>query len=291
MDTLSYTKASQRLFISQPMLSRHIKSIEEEIGVELFSRNTRGVQPTPAGLCLANGLKNINTEYSFLIDQTRAYKEGERGTIQIGVLISGALGNVADMFSSYELSHPDVHIAFSAIESPEAMYQAIISSKIDCGLGIGVPMFKQKLSFIDICENNRCIVMSKNSPLAEKSGPLSIHELRDYQFITPADSISTAYKELIARCSAAGFTPNVLIVPDIMSVALTVELNRGITFFHEHSVFYGSPNLVFRRLSNIDSNGTFSLYWNPANADQKLASFIKYTKNSSKSIKSFTNGF
>lgn len=52
--TLNYSEAAQKLFISQSTLSRHIKSMEDELGVYLFSRNTRNVVLTSEGKLAVN---------------------------------------------------------------------------------------------------------------------------------------------------------------------------------------------------------------------------------------------
>ena len=52
-DCLSFTKAAERLYLSQPVLSRQIASMEDELGIELFIREKKSIRLTPAGEVMA----------------------------------------------------------------------------------------------------------------------------------------------------------------------------------------------------------------------------------------------
>jgi len=79
------TKAGERLHISQPAISAHIKTLEDELGVLLFTRTPKGMKPTKEGLLLAmqarKGLKQIDN----LVHQAAALKQGLNGVVKIGI--------------------------------------------------------------------------------------------------------------------------------------------------------------------------------------------------------------
>ena len=61
-DCLSFTKAAERLYLSQPVLSRQIASMEDELGIELFIREKKSIRLTPAGEVMAEGLAQLADE-------------------------------------------------------------------------------------------------------------------------------------------------------------------------------------------------------------------------------------
>jgi len=126
--------------------------------------------------------------------------------------------------------------------------------------------------------------MSKRHPLAKaEDHTLSLNDFKDETFVTPADETSTAYRELLTRCSAAGFVPKVMIAQDIMAAALWVEMNCGVTFLHETNALHGSPNLVFRYLTDIKQEGKYTLYWNHDNDEPRILAFLDYLRECLKS--------
>ena len=68
-ETLSFTKASNTVFKSQSVLSRQIVSMEEELGIQLFTRTKRRVELTPAGKALVPGLKKVMELYDSVIEE------------------------------------------------------------------------------------------------------------------------------------------------------------------------------------------------------------------------------
>ena len=279
-ESLSYTKASTQLFISQSMLSRHIKSAEEEFGVTLFTRNTRGVALTPAGSVLAGGLRNLRIEYGALLEQARSAQRGYSGEIRIGVLIAYTLGKVSEIITQYEAEHPDLHIVLSTISSPGELYNELMNNRIDFGLGMSMESaYYPNLASLHLHKNPLCVVMSKRHPLAgAEKYALSINDFKDETFITPADETSTGYRELLSRCSAAGFAPKVITAQDIMSVALWVEANYGVTFLHETSAFSGNPNLVFNYLNDVKQEDSYTIYRSLDNQEPRVLAFLEHLR-------------
>jgi len=278
-DTLSYTKASQQLYISQSMLSRHIMALEQELGMPLFTRNSHGVSLTPVGNYLRIGLKNINNEYELLLRQAHVINQGLSGELRISSIEMLGLSAIQSYLTKYERLHPDLKIILSSSRSPNEMCMDIVRGNYDFGLGMRINKIFPSLSSMQVGTYQICLVMLRQHPLAGRpADSLNLSDFKDDVFITPVDSISTAYTRLVERCVGVGFMPNVITVPNIMSVGLWLEMNRGVSFLHSNSLMRSNPSLVFHTLQDIESDEPFNLYWNAENLTPQATAFLDYLR-------------
>src|SRR5690349_15588874 len=80
------TRAAERLHISQPTASNHIKALEGTLGVQLFVRTTRGLEPTPAGLRLAESAGRVLGSTMELVSLARELQANPAGRLSLGTL-------------------------------------------------------------------------------------------------------------------------------------------------------------------------------------------------------------
>ncbi len=106
----SISRAAERLHITQPPLTRHIQSLEEELGVQLFTRTNWGVELTQAGKALLSHARNIKAHVELATEEIRRVASGQAGRFDIGVFGSAMLNVIPRILSSYTLACPDVHV-------------------------------------------------------------------------------------------------------------------------------------------------------------------------------------
>jgi len=82
--TLHFRRAAALLNVSQPPLSKSIKTLEDELGTQLFLRSKRRVELTPAGEVLLKRCEKIFQELEDAKAEVKRYSRGEKGTIRIG---------------------------------------------------------------------------------------------------------------------------------------------------------------------------------------------------------------
>lgn len=284
-DTLSYTRASQQLYISQSMLSRYIVSLEEELGLKLFRRNSHGVTLTSVGNYLKSALSSLNGEYTTILRNARIIGNGMAGEIRLGIINMIGISDIEPLLNKYESIHPEVKILLRAVPSPGDLRNSLEREQIDFGYGMEFKRNSANISSIRVNKSKLKIVMSKKHPLAGvPNNSLSIKDFADDTFVTPVDDISTAHNRLIERCSLAGIVPNVISVPDIMTVLLWLQMNRGVTFMHDCSIAKGNQNLVFRDISDVQSDGNFYIYWNSSSHESRIDSFLNYIRDQTRDL-------
>ena len=177
------TEVANVLFTSQPGVSRQIRELEEELGVDIFERNGKrltgltepgkGILPIIERLLLeAENLHQAGSEYS---DQTK-------GTLAIATTHTQARYVLPKVVQQFRQAFPEVRIALQQ-SSPEHIAEWVMSGKADIGIATeGLSQFKDLVSF-PCYEWNHVIVVPEGHPLLRKE-TLTLDDLANYPLIT-----------------------------------------------------------------------------------------------------------
>lgn len=142
----SFTKASQSLYISQPAISKHIKTLEEDYKTSLFERNGNTIALTHAGQILLEALlkaKRIERQLEFEIS-THSDQYSAKGELKLGASTTVALYIIPAILSAFHQRHPNVKISLLNRNS-ESILKALLEHDIDLGIMEG----KNKLSIVN----------------------------------------------------------------------------------------------------------------------------------------------
>lgn len=181
----SFSKASQVLYISQPAISKHIKSLEEHYKAKLFDRKGIQIELTPAGKLLFEKLtevKRIQEQTEFEISSIRDVMQA-KGMLKLGASTTIALYTLPKVLSAFHQHYPQIHISLLN-RNTELVMEALLNQDINLGIIEG----RAKLTNIDyqpFITDRVVAVCSKKSPLAKKKAyqvkeilamPLAIRE-------------------------------------------------------------------------------------------------------------------
>ncbi len=181
-ENLSFSKASEILFISQPAISKHIKALESFYKITLFDRKNNTIQLSPGGKVLLSRLKeakkiqgHLEFELSTLINQFKA-----KGQLKLGASTTVALYIIPKILSAFHQKYSDVKISLLN-RNTDTIIKALIDQDIDIGIVEG----KKKISNIvyePFITDEVVAVCSTKSPLAKKRN-LNIHEIKNYPIV------------------------------------------------------------------------------------------------------------
>ncbi|MCA6451025.1 MAG: LysR family transcriptional regulator [Chitinophagaceae bacterium] len=181
----SFSKASQVLYISQPAISRHIRSLEDYYKTQLFNRKGVHIELTPAGKLLFEKLaevKRIQEQTEFEISGIRDVMQA-KGVLKLGASTTVALYILPKVLSSFNQHYPQIHISLLN-RNAELVMEALLNGDIDLGIIEG----RSKLTQVDyqpFLSDEVVAVCSKKSPIAKKKSyaiqdikqmPLAIRE-------------------------------------------------------------------------------------------------------------------
>ena len=98
--TLPFRRAAALLNVSQPPLSKSIKTLEDQLGTQLFVRSRRHVELTPAGQVLLERCERIFQELEDAQNEVKRYGAGEKGSLRIGCEPAQRLSRIESKFGS-----------------------------------------------------------------------------------------------------------------------------------------------------------------------------------------------
>lgn len=160
--------ASQKLFISQPAVSKSIKKLEMQLGMELFIRNSRGVRLTEEGKIFYNYVEKGLNEISIGEKVLSRLKAGEQGTINLGVSTTLCKNFLIPKLKVFKKDYPNIKINIINNTSSDTL-KLIDSGDIDLCV-ISEPMdMDKRYKFIKLLEIQDIFVASKEYLEALKS--------------------------------------------------------------------------------------------------------------------------
>jgi DNA-binding transcriptional LysR family regulator len=164
---LNFSKASEALFITQPAVSKHIKTLEYELGVQLFERTKQGVKLTLEGekySLFAEEILNLYEEGKFVMNQVNNTYEG---TLKIGASTTIAQYILPKILAQFASQHKGIEIILIN-NNTEEIENLLIQKKIDVGFIEGVSG-KPQLKYAEIGKDELVCTVSTDHPLAEKN--------------------------------------------------------------------------------------------------------------------------
>lgn len=132
-ETGSFTKAATKLNVAQPALSRQIKLLEDELGVTLFRRDGRGVEPTAAGNELVRRSMDIFQHLYDAREAVMAYRDQPEGEVTIGILPAFGAAVMPGLLLRCRDEYPGVTIK-AMVGMSSVVQEWLMSGRIDFGV-------------------------------------------------------------------------------------------------------------------------------------------------------------
>lgn len=204
---LNFTKAASTLHISQPSLSKTIKSMEEELGVPLFYRSFRQLELTDAGKALLQNANHVLHAYHNLTSELNDVMELKKGEIRIGIppIIGAAF--CSKLISHYVDLFPLINISLIEVGTKK-IKDGINDGTLDVGFVCNNPLYKKGVESIQLLNDPLMLVMHANHPLHKKK-QIDFPDIADEAFVMYRQDFSL-YDSILEECSAHNFFPNIV---------------------------------------------------------------------------------
>ncbi|MBB3184807.1 LysR family cys regulon transcriptional activator [Halomonas fontilapidosi] len=224
---LNVSATAQSLFTSQPGISKQIRLLEDELGVEIFARSGKHLtRVTPAGqaiielagqvLRLAENIKEVAQEHS----------DERRGSLAIATTHTQARYALPPVISDFTRKYPDVALHMQQ-GTPKQIAQMVSDGQADFAIATESLELFNDLVLLPCYRWNRCILVPQGHPLAQLEA-LTLEDLADYPLVTYVFGF-TGRSQLDDAFRARGLTPNVVLTAADADVIKTyVRLGMGV---------------------------------------------------------------
>lgn len=275
-ETLNFTKTSKNLFVAQPALSKHIKSIEDELGFTLFQRTKRAVILTDAGRIFVQGARRVVSEYDNTLNDLQALRRKAEGLLRVGYLQGMMAHNLPKIQSRFLDEFPNIEIDYITYEFNDILGR-LEDDEIDIAAAF-VPRSLRDASheIVEFFNDEYRAIVNNNSPLSQKES-ISPRDLNGHTVSLPASSFFTSDNQpIIDYLDPVGNSIDVKMqVRDINSLFFLVEANDtvGISFLHLKE-YYGN-NMALVPLEGLDIQTTFGAIWKQAHETDAIRRWVQ----------------
>ena len=182
-DSLSFSRASEDLYITQPSLSRHVSLLETELGVRLLERNTRNVSLTRAGSELYGDFVRLLDDYRAAVDHAKMISSGYSELLRISTPRNWLAEYTEPIILRFSRQYPAIKVE-PDICDPVRGLDRLRRGISDLAIGFEPETFYPDLIWKKIFEARMCAVMESSHPLSGRTC-VSLKDLSDGRFVVP----------------------------------------------------------------------------------------------------------
>lgn len=273
-NALSFRRAAEELHIAQPALTRHIKALEETLGVRLFNRDKHHVELTPAGTAALERANIVLQNVGTFVCDTRLAEKGELGRLRVGFVSHSAYEYVPRIVRAYRALHPRVNIELHKFLATE-QYDVLLQRKID--VAILRPLYDDPRVMSSILVRPAFYAaLPSDHPLASESS-IRLSDLSEEAFVTlPSSAGASFHTQVLDFCHAAGFLPKVIHeAADVQAVIGTVGSGMGVAIVPEPVIRLQAYGVAYVILSDITDTADFVIAWRRDEQSKLIAGFVE----------------
>lgn len=175
-------RASAAMAISQPAATKLLQQLEDVLGVSLFKRQARGMEPTPAGEVLIRYARQMLSDFGFVRQEMRALRSGLRGTLRVGSVPGAVPGLLAPALVDYKRRHPRVAVSV-VVDTSDVMLAQLARGEVDLVLGrLTEGSHDDEFASLPLLGEAQVVVVRAGHPLLQ-GGAIVLRDLAQWPWI------------------------------------------------------------------------------------------------------------
>lgn len=219
----NFTRAAELLHVSQPSVTKSIKTLEAELKVTLIDRSQKHVTLTPEGKAfLVHAEKILRAMEDALRDMSK-FQANKKGLLKLGIppIIEAYL--FPDIFKSFKNLYPNIELSIEEYVSSVEIKRKLEEGEIN--LGIILTSEGNTQNNIVIMEDSLSLCVDHTHPLKDEKS-VNFSQLRNEKFVLQHPH-TYQHKAIYARCVENGFTPDILLCTTQLKTIKQLVANKS----------------------------------------------------------------
>ncbi|MDF3608131.1 LysR substrate-binding domain-containing protein [Paracoccus sp. DMF-8] len=246
-EELNFTRAAQRLNMSQPPLSLQIQSLERALGVELFQRSSRRITLTRAGEVFERGARRILAQHDLVMQELQEIRMGQHGVLNIGTTGSILRAGLAVLLAKFCDEFPRITVHLHE-QAPELQINGLVSGRMDVIFNRSAPGHED-LACDLAWQEDMVVLLPDDHPLCDRA-QVALDDLKDQRHIVLRPDSSDFAALIMSLITRSGGRPRVSQqVVDAQSIPSLVAAGFGISILPAGIATLTSGPLAFRPIA------------------------------------------
>ena len=238
-DTRSITRGAERESLALAAASKRLSDLEARLGVALFDRRARGVEPTEAGRALLRHIRTLNASLHALESEVVEFSRGIKGHLRVVANASAIAEHLPADLAAFATAHPGIRVSLEELTSAEVQ-DAVAEGRADAGIFIA-PVRERALDCRPYREGELAILVPRGHVLARKAAQ-RFDALLDFD-IVGLHAGAAAHEQMLQRALALGRPLNARMqVHGFDAIAQLVEAGLGVAVL---------PQVVAQRFAKV----------------------------------------
>ncbi|WP_134701739.1 LysR family transcriptional regulator [Ammoniphilus sp. YIM 78166] len=268
-DELNFSRAAEKLRITQPPLSLQIQNLEKELGFPLFHRTNRFVQLTDAGKAFAEEVRKILDHVDRAIVNAKRTHDGEVGTLTVGFVGSATYDILPAVLREFRNEFPTVQVHLHELSTPMQI-TALREEEID--VGVLRPPVQSPHLVTEIISTVPCVLaVPKHHPLVEIPQP-TLGDLSGYPFVMLSRKTwAGLYDQVLGLC-------NPLIRQEALEFQTVIGLvaaDLGIAVVPESAMNLHSQHVVYLEMGGQLPEAHMGVCWRKNDPSPLVREFVR----------------
>jgi len=261
-ERLHFGRAAESLHISQPPLSRAIRTLEQRLGVALFARSRRRVELTAEGARFLEEARRITAQLERSVLELRGIASGEQGRLRIGFVSLADYGVLPGLLKGFKTARPGVRLSLREMLSPDQA-AALGAGELDFGLLLPPVDGAADLERVVVQRERFVAALPSRHRLAREPGRLAVSELAGEPFVMVPREIAPGLYDIVRGLAArAGIPLNVAQEAiQMQTVVSLVSSGLGVAIVPASVSNLGRRGVAYRELADRHPRLDLWLAW------------------------------
>ncbi len=272
-EELNFSRAAERLHVTQPALSRQIRDLEDDLGSPLFLREKGRISLTPTGLRFLDDAREILAKSDRAVKCVR-HRESLI-TLRVAYLPSAGASDLPAVIRAFRQSHPGTDVALSELP-PASQFADLQAGRIDLALpgNVYAPLPPGMTNRV-VATHRLAVAVPAGDPRSRRR-KLRLLDLRDADFLSLDESSYPGRGAMLETlCQQAGFPPRIVQRADSLTALLThVGAGAGLALVPDHLGIL--PRCGFRLVPLVEPEVTIPSHavWKTTATSPGLEAFV-----------------